>query len=644
MADQYPWTDNPTQSGVALCNTDVLNDCLMHLKYDKSGNGGGLELCDIGTALYVDETKGLRRRLNGSIMDITGNYQAFLTRLKEITTLYPSLVCTEAEWQTIKTMSKLGQCGKFVYNYDTDGTTVTSIRLPLVININGLVDMSNAGLIKDESLPNITEEQIRIPQGTGASGKPPTGAFVSNATGKSTPAGTADIPLLTSFNASGSSSTYQDNAPVQQEAIQYPYYIQIATGQKTENNIVNDIELNNPFTFGMNMYFKGEMGNISWLKSNGGFHPKATYSSFYNWLLQKYNSNTKQLYGWIKNGGTSVCYTDTPTPVVGDKVYGDTPINVAWGTITAVTDTSITYNNIAGGNNITKIRHTAIDGVYHTYDTNKVNVISSDTLANGEFLSGNFTDYDFVINTTNETFRLPLKNGQEGALIKQAPVVGNGYPVGFYQYGNNTHSDDAPLGLYPGSGQGVTLKNFPTGTDWSTPLNQVTGTSSEFPEINSLAGLSLNPAHSGMVTDLSQATVPSGWNLYYYVGETVQNANLINAGRIAEELTTKTNMLQASGAGMPSSKYVDLTLGESGSTYTAPANGWFCVGKRSNASGQYLSIFNNNANVQSSILSSGSNQALVVFLPVKKGEIISITYSTGGNTERFKFVYAEGAE
>lgn len=36
---KFNWVDNPTVSGIAECNTDVLNDCLMHLKYDKSGSG-----------------------------------------------------------------------------------------------------------------------------------------------------------------------------------------------------------------------------------------------------------------------------------------------------------------------------------------------------------------------------------------------------------------------------------------------------------------------------------------------------------------------------------------------------------------------------------------------------------------------------
>ena len=35
----YAWTDNPTESGVSDCNADVLNECLMNLKYNSSGGG-----------------------------------------------------------------------------------------------------------------------------------------------------------------------------------------------------------------------------------------------------------------------------------------------------------------------------------------------------------------------------------------------------------------------------------------------------------------------------------------------------------------------------------------------------------------------------------------------------------------------------
>lgn len=463
MADQYTWTDNPTQSGVALCNTDVLNDCLMHLKYNNKYNnksGGGLELCDIGTALYVDETKGLRRRLNGSIMDITGNYQAFLTRLKEITTLYPNLVCTETEWQTIKTASKLGQCGKFVYNYDTDGTTINSIRLPLVININGLVDMSNAGLIKDESLPNITG-LVRVWDANSS-----TGVFngVNDSIYGRAGGNVRDTGVVT-FNASRSSSAYQDNAPVQQEAIQYPYFIQIATGQETENNIVNDIELNNPYVLFTSHYVEAPLYNLSWLKSDGEYKPKATYTKAYEALVVEQNTEIAV--------GTTV---DLPS---GTK-YTKRGLSVKLPT------------------------------------------------------ASDITDYDFVINTTDETFRLPLKNGQEGALIKQAPVVGNGNALGVY--GTDGTSLVTNYLYEASSGAGI----FSEASSSSVPVagSSVTGSTGQYSN-STFVGVSNSASKSGLVAQLSDATIPTNYNLYYYVGETVQNVNLIDAGRIGENLANK---------------------------------------------------------------------------------------------------------
>ena len=324
----------------------------------KLGGGGGLEVCDIGMALFVDETEGLRRRLNGQIVDINTNTQGFLTRLKQITTLYPSLLCTEEEWQTIKSASKLGQCGKFVFNYS--GVEITSVRIPAVVNINGLADMANAGLIKDESLPNIKQNLGRVEYSNNASTQATIESKAEGYTFRDDLYGDDTLAYIT-FNANNTNSVYKDNAPIQQEAIQYPYFIQIATGQETEVNIKDTLELNNPFTFGMNMYFKGEMENISWLKSANQQNPKALCPDFYNWVLTNANAGK--------------------------------------------------------------------DGF-------KLSIASD------------ITDYDYVINTTNETFRLPLKN----------------------------HS--------------------------------------------------ANDGNSNL-------------NLYYYVGETVQNADLIDAGRIGENLASK---------------------------------------------------------------------------------------------------------
>ena len=96
-----------------------------------------------------------------------------------------------------------------------------------------------------------------------------------------------------------------------------------------------------------------------------------------------------------------------------------------------------------------------------------------------------------------------------------------------------------------------------------------------------------------------------------------------------------------SGLGMPSSRYIDLTLGATGATYTAPANGWFAVDKSTGASNERIGMYNSKTRV-SSILWAPSGQALRIFVPVKKGDEISIHYTATGSTNIFRFVYAEG--
>ena len=97
---------------------------------------------------------------------------------------------------------------------------------------------------------------------------------------------------------------------------------------------------------------------------------------------------------------------------------------------------------------------------------------------------------------------------------------------------------------------------------------------------------------------------------------------------------------------MPSSKYIDLTLGSSGTTYAAPANGWFTCVKRAASAGQYLYLrtLNSNVGIQTSI--SNVNEYGVVTIPISKGDKCIVVYTaTGqGDAERFRFVYAQGEQ
>ena len=94
-----------------------------------------------------------------------------------------------------------------------------------------------------------------------------------------------------------------------------------------------------------------------------------------------------------------------------------------------------------------------------------------------------------------------------------------------------------------------------------------------------------------------------------------------------------------SGWSMPSSRYIDLTLGASGSTYTAPANGYVYLSKVCTANGQW-------AYIQSRITVGGfqglNTFGYKLFAPVAKGARFIIDYNLGGKVEDFRFIYAEG--
>lgn len=498
----------------------------------KSGSSG-LEVCDIGMSLFVDETKGLRRRLNGQIVDINTNTQGFLTRLKQITTLYPSLLCTEEEWQAIKSASKLGQCGKFVFNYS--GAEIVSVRIPSVVNINGLADMANAGLIKDESLPNIAGTVGNISFVNRVMNF--TGCFYQNVYHGYTGAGTQYQGQTSGIvevgtNASLSSSTYQDNAHVQQEAIQYPYFIQIATGQETENNIVNDIELNNPYSLFDHKYSDHELNNLSWLKSEAQWNAKTVYTDAYDKLFKVYN-------------GTEI-----------------------------------------------------IEGLSVK--------LSTET----------YTDYDFVLNTSDETFRLPLKT----KLASGKAIVGNGMTLGL--------TNGTQTGGLAGYSNGSTNANIAYKDTYGVTVgNTTTGTS-----ITGSLGVTTDPTKSGIETS------DSGLYLYYYIGETVQNANLIDAGRINEQLS---GLVEVGGSlGMPSNKYVNLTLGASGDSYTAPANGWLHLKVNKSAAGYSAFYSSSGLSAESRTTISGSN--CIVYIPCKKGDVVTCYYDGTNREIVFTFIYAVG--
>lgn len=93
-----------------------------------------------------------------------------------------------------------------------------------------------------------------------------------------------------------------------------------------------------------------------------------------------------------------------------------------------------------------------------------------------------------------------------------------------------------------------------------------------------------------------------------------------------------------SGWSMPSSRYIDLTIGASGSTYTAPANGWLSWYCNQNNNG-YVFV-QSSASLLPNREPSSSND-IASFIPVRKGDRIYVEYNNLV-FNRLRFIYAEG--
>ena len=159
----------------------------------------------------------------------------------------------------------------------------------------------------------------------------------------------------------------------------------------------------------------------------------------------------------------------------------------------------------------------------------------------------------------------------------------------------------------------------------------------------------------------------------YYLYDSFNNINLVQGGKVVNavvgSLNTDANGVisdfqpkqpfravdyndksEISGWGMPSSKHINLTLGASGSTYTAPANGYFCVSIKSTGTQKltYVSIANNNTyvNIRDANYHSSTSAAYTAtcVCPAKKGDIVTVAYDVAATIQssRLLFVYAEG--
>ena len=604
--------------------------------------GAGLEIGDISTALYVDESLNKRRYLNGQIIENNKIHKNIIDFLTELKNTNPEFFATESNWQAESALNVDGCVYKFVLNYADDGVTVLNARLPkypdyvevtkdsVPVVGNGMALGLTNGTIN--FVLNSENGQVGVvgsikgfgqPYGSSAS----TGLSTANVT-----AGVTTDPTKSGLIADLSNSQNQTKLKLR-------YFIQINTGSERKEDVLSTLKQNTPYSFGDSKYSPIELNNVSWLRSNGQWNAKTVYPDYYNWLLEQRNKGVKQVYGW--NSTNRNVWTLTENIEVGTEVYTYNPMCLA-GSVTSFTDTSITYSDI-DGSSYTCERNNSIDVEHYIIGFGQVNVFYPNEITSSSASKPYNYDYDFVLNRADETFRLPLLDGSEDLLSNVKTYLtdelnANGTGAEFTAPSNGWYYSQ----VVSGASNYIDIYNSSKNSG-AISANGTVRSSRVMTKVR--RGDKVSVYFVGNISGFYFMQAVGNGSLYYYVGETVQDADLINAGRMQEQLATKTDKVQAAQASMPSHKYIDLTLGASGSTYTAPANGWFMLNKAASAptdSTWHYAYLHNNTNKVESYQIGNYNHSLVCLIPVLKGDNIYCEYNANGDTRLLRFIYAQG--
>ena len=242
----------------------------------------------------------------------------------------------------------------------------------------------------------------------------------------------------------------------------------------------------------------------------------------------------------------------------------------------------------------------------------------------------------YILDTTNTRFKLPRnKWGFTGLRDDAGNYVEAGLPniTGTFDY---CVTNTAPSGAFYNSQIGGYVAAY-SGTGWTTVMDA---------------------SRSSSIYGNSNTVQPPAVQmyLYFYVGDFSQTATEQTAGLNSELFTGKVDIdlsnvnntaksLMAN-ASMPSNTYTDITAGASGTTYTAPADGYYCY--NSWVTGAYIAL-DNYTNGLRVVSEKGSNGGIDManLLPVKKGDIITLGYDGtwsphSWQAHPFIFVYAQG--
>lgn len=212
-------------------------------------------------------------------------------------------------------------------------------------------------------------------------------------------------------------------------------------------------------------------------------------------------------------------------------------------------------------------------------------------------------------------------------------------------------SDGTVTDLLAGGSGDVTS----AGNNTFTGTNIFKGKSLNVGDDNGYADIASFSGTTYTVGDQADTTIVNPVELGASFNNTVLKSNVrvletdtASATKKAYSIMTKspTNNEYMSHMAMPSDKYIDLELGASGSTYTAPANGSFFISKKVTGNQNIdITVYDDASNIIriASLSAYNNGESIRLLVPVLKGTKIKITYAAAGTTKYFRFIYAVGS-
>lgn len=301
------------------------------------------------------------------------------------------------------------------------------------------------------------------------------------------------------------------------------------------------------------------------------------------------------------------------------------------------------YNQATSTETVNSVTVKVHSNGHKFYDITKKNAIDNfyDTMGSAWF---------YGVDIANERIFLPRnKYFAIDGVADNVAVVGNGTTLGMTNAGGNFGLDklinnSSILGNPNAYGVAVGSAVTDAGISSKTTI-----------------GLTTDATKSGIIAKtIDVLKLDKNKYLYICVGNTTNYegvTDVVNQGmEILEQVAQKVNIDATNlnsegksliaGYAMPSSRYIDLTFGASGTTYTAPANGYFTAYVQlSNSNAAYIGVYNQSKHPIGNVLvgTAAGNSYKRIYVPVMKGDICAVTYAnTTTGDKLLRFYYAEG--